>query len=471
MNFQFHNMAAVRKQALLIFFGSLLLTAGAVRAQDTAVPSKPPALPEPKMDLSVAVSPEQWGDVPTPGGSLKYIYPAAPLSSEPTDFSYNDTPIVLILKTFSSRFNKNIIPSAAVNGKVTLSLKGVPFDEAFQIMLDKMGLVAVQLSSNVIEVLPKKELPLSRESIPMVHRLAADVKVTLDSMLTPREAAQLTMAVDGASNSLIIAGDSAQISKIKELATHLDVKTPQIRIKTRIVEMEAGGLTSVGITWGGVYKNGNTTARAANNIGQLNTVAISGITPTPALQTDTFASGGFFDLSQVMDKVTLYAVLHLLAEDDHTKTLSEPSIMTANNKTALIHVGKNLPVVTTSVSQTSTVQNVSYIKEGVDLEVTPVVSQGSDQVSLKVKISVSELAGFEATNPITNERSAFTEVTIGSEKTVAIGGLMRENSTDTTTGIPVLRAIPILGALFRSKDTSHSKTDLLIMLTPEIVND
>jgi len=117
------------------------------------------------------------------------------------------------------------------------------------------------------------------------------------------------------------------------------------------------------------------------------------------------------------------------------------------------------------------VQSVTYIKEGIDLEVTPVVSPGSKQISLKVRINVSELAGFQANNPITTERSAYTEITMESEKTVVIGGLVRETQGTSTSGIPVLRAIPLIGALFRSKTKTVNKTDLLILLTPEIMLD
>lgn len=471
MNFQFLNRSAVRRLAFLVFGCGMALQAGGALAQD---PVSPPDTAFPvvtRPELSIPGSPGA-GYVPhaTPENEVRGGYMVESLSTEPTDFSYTDMPIVFILKTFSSRFDKNFIPSAGVTGKITLSLRKVPFDEAFQILLDKAGLVAVQRSPNVIEVMPKKDVPLSRETIPMRNRMAHDMKLTFDAMMTPQELAQMTMAVDGASNSLIVAANTEQLARIKKLANQLDVSTPQIRIKTRIVELEAGGRLSVGISWAGVLKAGNTTVRAGKDVSNLSKFDVTGITPAPQLlNSDNFGTGGFFDLSQVMDKAALYTVLNLIAEDNNTKTLSEPSIMTSNNKTALIHVGKNLPVLTTSVSQTSTVQNVSYIKEGIDLEVTPVVSLGSDQVSMRVKISVSELFGFQSNNPITTERSAFTEISIGSEKTVAIGGLVRESNTNTSNGIPVLRSIPILGALFRSKEKTHSKTDLLILLTPEIV--
>ena len=393
------------------------------------------------------------------------------LSSEPTDFNFSNTDILFILKTFALRFNKNMITSAAVAGKVTLSLKQVPFDEAFAILLDKMGLVAIQRSPNIIEVMKRNEIPLLRETFSLKNRLASDIKATIESMQMPREKDNINIAVDGASNSLIITATSEKILEIRNLINQIDIKAPQIRIKTRILELTTGSMFSMGISWAGALRHGGVTGRAAKDIGTLNTVSVNGTTPKADLVNTTFGSGAFFDLSQVMDKASLYAVLNMIAENNNAKTLSEPSIMTGNNKTAKIHVGKNLPVKTMQVTQTATTQSISYINEGVDLEVTPVLSPGSKQISMKVRINESELSSLTGDGPITTERSAYTEITMESEKTIAIGGLVRENTMNETSGIPILRSIPVLGALFRSKSKSATKTDLLILLTPEIVTD
>jgi type IV pilus assembly protein PilQ len=448
MNLRFHNEVLVKPLALVLLLGGL---SPATRA---AAPGASPEQGNGGLNTNVQA------------GSL-----VESLSKESTDFNFTNMDILFILKTFASRFDKNIIPSDSVSGKVTLSLKRVPFDEAFQILLEKMNLAAIQRSGNIIEVMRKSEMPLIRETFSLKTRQAGDIKTTLEALLTMPEKERLTIAVDGASNSLIITANTTQIGKIRSLIGQLDIKSPQVRIKTRIVELTDGSSLSTGISWGGALRHGGVTARAAKDIGTLQTVTPGGVTPTPGLVNTAFGEGAFFDLSQVMDKAALYAVLNLLATDSKGKTLSEPSIMTGNNKTALIHVGKNLPVVTTSVSQTASVQSVSYIKEGIDLEVTPVVSPGSKQVSMRVRINVSELSGFQANNPITTERSAYTEITMESEKTVAIGGLVRENVQNSSSGIPVLRSIPLIGALFRSKEKTTEKTELLIFLTPEIVTD
>jgi general secretion pathway protein D len=184
-----------------------------------------------------------------------------------------------------------------------------------------------------------------------------------------------------------------------------------------------------------------------------------------------FAQGGLFDISAVLTNTELYGLLNALAENSDSKAISEPTILTENNRPATIHVGRNLPVVTTQVTETGTTQAVTYIPEGVDLSVTPVVSPGGDQISLTVAISVSEFIAFQNNNPITADRSASTLVTVGSGKTIVIGGLIKESDIETDSGIPLLKDIPLLGYLFKNKTTTKERTELLVFLTPEILID
>ena len=197
------------------------------------------------------------------------------------------------------------------------------------------------------------------------------------------------------------------------------------------------------------------------------------INPTGTINTllapAKFPEGGIFDVSLVMNKTTLYGLLNFIKADTRSKTISEPMVLTGNNKTAKIHVGQNLPVKISQVTQTATTQSVQYIPEGVDLEVTPIVSPGSNVISFKIRVGVSEFVGFQADNPITTERVATTEVSVESGQTVVIGGLIKDKVIDSETGIPFLKSIPLLGWLFKNKKKSKDKTELLIFITPELL--
>lgn len=389
------------------------------------------------------------------------------LNAEPIDFNFKNADILGILRTFALKFNKNIIAAPGVGGRVNMQLKGVPFDEAFRIMLEQMGLVAIQRSVNVIEVIPVSRMPVLVQLFPLRYRFALDVQQTLKTILDKKELENTIIAIDNASNSLIVTSTNDTLHKMKMMIGQLDIPSPQIAIKARLIEVQAGNSLKWGINWAGSAPFGTGgTVRSIKDMSNYTTNTNGTVNTTPAI--GLAPTGGILDVSSVMGKQTVYALINFLMSDTRNKTISEPMVLTGNNKTAKIHVGQNLPVKISQVTQTATTQSVQYIPEGVDLEVTPIVSPGSNVISFRIRVGVSEFVGFQADNPITTERVATTEVSVESGMTVVIGGLIKDKIIDTESGIPFLKDIPILGWLFKNKTKSKDKTELLIFITPEL---
>ena len=389
------------------------------------------------------------------------------LNPEPIDFNFKNADLLGILRTFALKFNKNIIAAPGVGGKVNMQLRGVPFDEAFRLMLDQMSLVAIQRSENVIEVIRAANMPVLVQVFPLRYRFALEVQSTLLTILDKREKENTIISVDSGSNALIVSSTNDTLHKMKGMIAQLDIPAPQIAIKARLIEVQAGSALTWGINWASSNNVGNGgTIRSIKDMGTYQ------VGPTGAIDTrlapSLFPAGGILDYSFVLNKTTLYTLLNFLKADSRTKTISEPMVLTGNNKTAKIHVGQNLPVKISQVTQTATTQSVQYIPEGVDLEVTPIVSPGSTVISFRIRVGVSEFVGFQADNPITTERVATTEVSVESGMTVVIGGLIKDKTIDTESGIPLLKDIPILGWLFKNKKKSKDKTELLIFITPEL---
>jgi type IV pilus assembly protein PilQ len=389
------------------------------------------------------------------------------LNAEPVNFNFKDSDILAILRTFALKFNKNIIAAPGVSGKVNMQLKGVPFDEAFRIMLEQMGLVAVQKSVNVIEVIRAANMPVITQVFPLRYRFASDLQKTLDNVLDKKDKENTIIAVDAASNSLIMTASNDTLHKMKVMISQLDIPSPQIAIKARLIEVQAGSSLNWGINWAATanFDTGGT-VRGIKDMTNFTQRADGTINTNQA--TTFFPQGGILDISSVMSKTTLYALLNFLKADSKGKTISEPMVLTGNNKVAKIHVGQNLPVKVSQVTQTATTQSVQYIPEGVDLEVTPIVSPGSNVISFRIRVGVSEFVGFQADNPITTERVATTEVAVESGMTVVIGGLIKDKTLESDSGIPILKSIPLLGWLFKNKKKSNEKTELLIFITPEL---
>ncbi|NLB35551.1 MAG: AMIN domain-containing protein [Elusimicrobia bacterium] len=397
------------------------------------------------------------------------------LSDEIVDFNFVDAEIREVLRSFAHKLEKNIIPAEDVSGLITLRLKNISFDEAFSMLLDRKDLVAIQRSPNVIEVLRREMMPTERRTFNLKSRSAEDIKDTLDSLMTSDEKANTTLAVDNASNSLIITATPEVLGKIESLVKQMDIKSPQIKIKTRIIEVQAGDAFESAMSWAANVPFTNDGVKQIRGVKDVSNYKIDSANQSfdfsGAITQPSFMHGGILDISAVIDNTTLYGILNLLSTKTKSKTVSEPTIMTENNKSASIHVGRNLPVRTTRVTETGTTQSVEFISEGVTLDVTPIVSPGSDQIALNVDVSLTDFVGFQADSPITQGRSAKTEVTVESGKTIIIGGLIKETDIESDSGIPILKDIPLLGYLFKSKNQTVERTELLVFLSPEIVED
>lgn len=410
----------------------------------------------------------------TKAANLQAVSMLGPLAKEPVDFNFKNADIKQILGGFAIKLDKNIITSDSVKGNVNFRIKGIPFEQAFEMLLERNGLVAVEKTPNIIEIMKKDEMPVERRTYALTKRNATGVATTLNGLLTSRESSLTTIAVDDTSNSIIVISPADIQKKISALISQFDIKAPQIKIKARLIEVQAGKDFTLGVTWAGdIPLTGNVTGvRTAKDFGNYSIDSTAGTIDTSnTIEGTGFATGGVVDISAVLNNTQLYGLLNSLATNSKSKTISEPTILTENNKNATIHVGRNLPVRTTTVSETGTTQSVTFIPEGVDLSVTPLVSPGSNQISMRVSVSISEFIGFQADNPITTERSANTEVTIESSKTVVIGGLIKERETQTNAGIPILKDIPLIGYLFKNRSSAKERTELLVFLTPEIISD
>ncbi len=409
------------------------------------------------------------------------------LGTDPVNFNFKETKISDILRSFEMQLDINIIPDKNIAGEVTFRLKDVPFYEAFNMLMDRVDLVALQVRPNVIRIMEKDNLPTERKTINLTNRNAEDIKTTLEALLSPEEQQVTTMGVDETSNSLIVSATPSVHNKIELLTDQLDIKSPQIKIKARLIEVNATDEFTTGMTWAAsipmdiptefnpatgefekVPADAKRRVRTARDLGSYEVDEDQYIDYSGVLE-DYGGSGGVIDVSAILDNTQLYGLLNLLSSDSEAKTLSEPTILTENNKEASIHVGQNLPIRRREVTETGTTEEVDFIQEGVDLRVTPLVSPGSEQISMQVNIRVSELIGFRADNPITAQRAANTEITVESGKTVVIGGLIRESKTQTESGIPLLKDIPFLGYLFKNTSTNEDRRELLIFLSPELL--
>jgi general secretion pathway protein D len=249
---------------------------------------------------------------------------------------------------------------------------------------------------------------------------------------------------------------------LKEIIEKLDVKRRQVYVEAVIMEVGQDKLrelgTEIGAAAGYVTRDNDLTA-----VGSFNQAPdLAALSSIPGIELST---------------VNIQAVLKVLQNMADVNILSTPQILTTNNQKARIVVGQNVPFVTGSSTVTGGVVQRAVNRQdvGVTLELTPEILEGS-KVRLDIRQEISSLVETAESvlveiGPTTNKREATTSVIVGNHQTVVIGGLMRDDLTKATRKIPLLGDIPLIGWLFKSQSKRTSKTNLLIFLTPHIVQD
>ncbi len=262
----------------------------------------------------------------------------------------------------------------------------------------------------------------------------------------------MTMSVDERSNSLVFHTTGKNYQSLLTMIKMLDVMPKQILLEATIAEVTLSGAFSMGVEFAinnGAFKAGTLGAFGTDKIGGLNIATVKNL--------DTF-------------------LLNLNASDGQVNVLSNPSLVVRDGVTANINVGTDIPTVgattTDPINSNRQTTSVVYRKTGVQLSVTPTINaQGLVMMEIDQAISNS-LEGSSAStgSPSIFERQLRTEIIAQSGQTVMLGGLISENNTDNESKVPVLGDLPLLGHLFKSQKKTKSKTELIILITPRVVD-
>jgi len=358
--------------------------------------------------------------------------------------NFQDAGIRDVLRLISTYANVNIVADPEVTAEITISLKDVPWDKALTTILQMYGLASVR-EGNIIRVTTlatmkklKEETEtgaLKTKSFFLNFASASKVKESIAGALSKRG----EITINERANALIITDIPSRLSNIGDIIKGLDVKTPQVTIETRIMEISLGKDKDLGIDWnivGGVTKGAlrPTTFpfETGKNLGNYGEPF-----PKPADKDFTFG---------VLSADTFRAVLHMLETRTDTQTLSVPNITTLSNKQAQIINGTKYPVPTMTFNdQTGSweVTGYEFIDVGIILTVTPTVRPGGE-ITMKLKPVVSEvlkevsfLGGL--TVPVVGTKTAETNVMVKDGQTLVIGGLMETKKNSLPGQYPASR--------------------------------
>ena len=294
-----------------------------------------------------------------------------------------------------------------------------------------------------------------------------------------------TVNSDSRTNTLIVKDVREGIAAVLNLVKKLDTPIPQVLIEARIVEATSSFARDLGIQWGVDYQTGGKVS--TNTFGSTTTggQALTGTTTTPVFAAATGAENFAVKLPATGTAGTLGALGFILGnagssplvldlrlsageKEGRLKTISRPRITTMDNKEAKIEQGESIPFETTSASGTST----TFIDANLSLTVTPHITPDGS-VLMKIRASRNSIGTFRTSSgePSINKKESSTEVLVRDGETTVIGGIVITDKSDTESGIPWLKDIPVFGWIFKSRSISDSQTELLIFITPTILKE
>ena len=409
---------------------------------------------------------------------------------------FHDIEIRNLLRLIADVSKKNIVVADNVTGKVTVSLRNVPWDQALDIILKAKGLDREEIG-NVIRVAKAEDIakeqqaradaakarapliPLKVRLIPVNFAAAKDVEKQVKDVLSDRG----TVTVDERTNVLIVKDIQEALARAEGLVRNLDTETPQVLIESRIIEASSTFTQAIGVQWGGTAAfsqvTGNPLPVAFPNIagaaGAAGNTPNAGTASTPNYVVNLPAAigqgaGGGVGLvfGSASGAFNLNLRLTALENNGIVKTISAPKIATIDNKEATIGQGLSIPFSQVSASGV----NTTFVEAKLELKVTPhVTADGS--ILMKIKATNNQpnpsLTGANG-QPSISKREAETSVLVKDGDTTVIGGIYTRTMSTNSAEVPFFAKIPILGWFFRSKTDTDGHTELLIFITPRILN-
>jgi general secretion pathway protein D len=305
-----------------------------------------------------------------------------------------------------------------------------------------------------------------------------------------------TILADKETNALIITASARTVRALNQIIDKLDIRRPQVLVEAIIAEVDVDKTADLGVNWvldgqnanigaGGFIEpiggssivdlySGIVSALPSSSTTTIGTTGVTSSTGTAGLSALTGSTLAIGRLAST--GINFAAIVRALQGDSRTNIIGTPSVVTNNNQEAKMAVAQEVPFITGSYTgstgTSSAFQTVQREEVGTILDVTPQINQG-DAVLLKIDLESSSLAASSAgaVDLITNKRTISTSVLIRDGATLVLGGLIQDSSTNSEQRVPFLGSIPIIGELFRTRDTARTKTNLIVFIRPHILRN
>jgi type IV pilus assembly protein PilQ len=442
-----------------------------------------------------------------------------PQSQQPRiTVTYSDAEIRDVLAAFATFSGRTMVVGKGVTGTVTAEIKDQPWDVALKAILEAHGLAAIDEASGIITVDSYQNILAKQASEPVTTQMVNINYVSAQSLLPtvqgllykdcPQGTSQVggaapgggggmpgippgcivrgTVAADSGTNSLIITEVTSRLPSLLQYVRGLDIRTPQVALKAKIVSVQRTQIEQLGLSYdigsrGSFYNTllpripeGQNSPGQFESQVELGGDAVAGV----ANASRKYKTGSALNLifSTALGKYSLTSFLDALTESQLSDVQAEPSIVTLDNREAKMWVGQETPVRVIDAGSVGQIgqparANVQFRETGIILKVTPHITSNR-QIRMKLEAEQSEVRiiggdlGF-----IIDKSNAQTQLLVNNGETAVIGGLTQTQVVKNRSGIPFLSSLPLLGRFFSQTDTREQKKDLLVMITPTIIDE
>lgn len=348
-----------------------------------------------------------------------------------------------VLQILATKGDLNVVSNQTLNGEVNISLTDVTILDAIDLILTTQGL-SYQIVDNTIIVASVQQLNAPSRLTTKIFRLQnlepINVLPVIKKYLAPNETAE-TVAGD---NTIILYASPRKIESLEIIIKNLDEpRTPQVFIEAYILEINKTALDNIGVAWSSSY-----------GVGYTKTV-------TDGLSTST---AGF----------SMQTIINMLESNGQAKILAKPRLKAINKEEAEIFIGDEVPYTELTIDPAGrTTETVKYVNSGINLRIKPSINIPDNEIKIKVDPEVSYINGYSGSNnnvPIVRTRRVSTTVYVKDGNTVFIGGLFNSSDAHGQSRFPLLGKTPLIGKLFSSTRNENNETELVIAITPYIMD-
>src|SRR5690349_21926454 len=444
-------------------------------------------------------------------------------AGEKLSLNFQNVEVRAVLQVIADFTGLNIITSDTVGGNLTLRLKDVPWDQALDIILQAKGL-SKRKNGNVVLIAPTDELaakeklaleaqaavsdlePVRTESFALSYAKAEDLKKLLTDKDQKILSKRGTATIDERTNTLFVQDTGGRLEEARRLILQLDVPVRQVLIEARIVIADDKWGRQLGARFGtqSAYNRNNYNVGVSGALTDTNnplsnnpvsrgsaSLVYQGGAPSGAGFSQGSAASGTIPIGAQPEQLNVnlpvagaagqfaLSILNLgsgnlvnielsaLEADNRGKVISSPRVITADKRKAVISQGTEIPYQTAAASGATT---ISFKPAVLELSVTPRITP-DDRIIMDLEVRKDSVGQVFSGIPSVDTKKVNTQVLVDNGDTIVLGGIFEQETRNTTTEVPSLGDLPVVGVLFRKTERIENKTELLIFVTPKIVKD